>query len=302
MKNGLLHTLSRTLVRGCDVGNKSRLAARLTCTPSVSQEADQFHRVIQGVDYWHNRFADGGEIFLTLHGRAFAENLKPENWFVAGWFAANRRRLRGTSAVYKVATRPVNGRSLQLVVRFSRVGEAVPVDTASNESFLHAEFSTPFEEVANVMQLRAARFGRGRRRILTKRPLAIYLPPELLRPWQIGRSEDKIAAKQARFPDMEIDPRRQYVLVYGWIDGMDAEEAADQLGLEGDKRLKFMEGVAAIATHELAEAGFRMADMKPAHVIVRLRPAGSLLCRADGRLAYALVDYELLERIPEERK
>ena len=38
--------------------------------------------------------------------------------------------------------------------------------------------------------------------------------------------------------------------------------------------------------------------MKPAHVILRFDAAGQLKRRPDGRLLYALVDYELLEKIP----
>ena len=46
---------------------------------------------------------------------------------------------------------------------------------------------------------------------------------------------------------------------------------------------------------ELQEAGFRMLDMKPAHIVVRFTKSGQLLRRKNGRLAYALIDYELLE-------
>ena len=39
--------------------------------------------------------------------------------------------------------------------------------------------------------------------------------------------------------------------------------------------------------------------MKPAHIILRPRPDRSLLRDHNGQFAYALVDYELLERTPE---
>ena len=38
-------------------------------------------------------------------------------------------------------------------------------------------------------------------------------------------------------------------------------------------------------------------DIKPEHVVVRIRSDGLLLHRSSGDLAYALVDYELLERL-----
>jgi hypothetical protein len=47
----------------------------------------------------------------------------------------------------------------------------------------------------------------------------------------------------------------------------------------------------------LSNHGFRVLDIKPEHVVVRIRPDSSLLRRPSGDLAYALVDYELLERL-----
>lgn len=114
--------------------------------------------------------------------------------------------------------------------------------------------------------------------------------------WQTGRSEDTFAAKRARQPGTELEIDRQYLLVYGWIHGIDASEAADQLGLVDRCRRKFLDDVTETVIGDLAEAGFQVLDMKPAHVIVRLTPGGSLLCRPNGQLVYALVDYELLER------
>ena len=52
-------------------------------------------------------------------------------------------------------------------------------------------------------------------------------------------------------------------------------------------------------THELWQKGYRVIDMKPAHIILRARPDKTLLRDRNGQFAYALVDYELLERTPE---
>jgi hypothetical protein len=176
------------------------------------------------------------------------------------------------------------------------------VDTITRDCYTHAEFNSPFEDVAEVMALRAARFGPQRRRIPTKRPLAIYSPPDRLALWQTGRHAYRIAAKQSRLPEIALDIARPYLLVYGWIRGVDAQDAADQFALNSQSRTSFLAGTMDEVVRELAQAGFRVLDMKPAHIIVRFTPDGQLRRRKDGRLVYALVDYELLERIPENER
>jgi hypothetical protein len=192
--------------------------------------------------------------------------------------------------------KPVAGRSLDLVVRYSRMGERVPVDTDTLCRNVNSEFNSPFEEVSLVMELRTGQFGPPTLRIHTKKPLAIYVPAERLAIWQTGRSEDKFAARQARHPDFPLDIERQYIVIYGWIDGHDAEQTADLQGMTGGERSAFLAAITERAERELELKGFRVMDMKPAHVILRQRPSGRLLRRRDGRLAYAVVDYELLER------
>jgi hypothetical protein len=49
----------------------------------------------------------------------------------------------------------------------------------------------------------------------------------------------------------------------------------------------------------LEHKGYRVMDMKPAHVIVRPRAESRLLRDRNGQVVYALVDYELLLRTPE---
>ena len=63
-----------------------------------------------GVDYFRLKTADGGELFLTRFGLPFWRHLLPENWYAHEWFEANRERLEGTSTVYRVPTRPVDGK------------------------------------------------------------------------------------------------------------------------------------------------------------------------------------------------
>lgn len=247
-----------------------------------------------GVDYLRFRTSAGGDLYLTQFGVPLREHLVPQNWYAPDWFAANRRRLGGTSTVYRVRTKPVRGASLDLVVRFSRVGEEVALDRLTVCNYPQAEFNSPFEEFAVVMELRALR-----PRIFLKKPLAIFVPSERLELWQTGRLESKIAAKLARHPETELDILRQYILVYGWIEQMNAVEAADALKFAGGSRESFLAVSTRCASHDLEEHGFRMLDIKPEHIVVRLRSDGSLLRRRNGQLAYALVDYELLERFRE---
>ena len=252
-----------------------------------------------GVDYLRLKTGDGGDLYLTRFGLPFREQLAPENWYAPDWFAVRRARLPGTSAIYKVPTRPVRGVSLNLVARFSRVGQEIPLDTLTLNENIHAEFNSPFEEFALVMELRAAGLGASRARILTKRPLAIYMPPEQLQHWQTGRLESKMAAKRARHPEAELDLLRQYILLYGWIDGLNAVQAIQALAVTGRLAETFLAETTLHAIHDLEQLGFRMLDIKPEHLVLRIRPDGSLLRRRAGNPSYALVDYELLERFRE---
>lgn len=252
-----------------------------------------------GVAYAHLKTSDGGDLYLTQFGQPFWEHLLPENWYAKEWFEANRERLVGTSTVYRVPTRMVRGTEINLVVKWSRVGEDVPLDTLTINKFISAEFNSPFEEFALVMELRAGESGPPGIRIRTQKPLAIYVPSKRLQSWQTGRSEYRIAAKLARHPGVELDILREYVVLFGWVKGFDITEVADQWGLGGQIREMLLARATSLVMHELEQKGYRVVDMKPAHIIVRLVPDGSLLRDRNGQVAYALVDYELLERTPE---
>jgi hypothetical protein len=251
------------------------------------------------VSYTHLKTSDDGDLYLTRFGQPLWEHLLPENWYAKEWFEANRERLVGTSTVYRVPTRPVAGKELNLVVKWSRVGEYVPLDTLTVNKFIDAEFNSPFEEFSLVMELRAGEMGPPGIRIRTQKPLAIYVPSKRLQLWETGRSEHRIAAKVARHPGVELDILRQYVVLYGWIKGLDVTAVADAWGLSGERREAVLARATSLVMHELELKGYRVVDMKPAHVIVRLKPDGSLLRDNHGQVTYALVDYELLERTPE---
>ena len=252
-----------------------------------------------GVDYVRLKTSDGGDLYVTQMGLPFWQNLLPENWYAQEWFETKRERLEGTSTVYKVPTRRVNGVTLNLVVKWSRVGEVVPFDTLTVNKFIHAEFNSPFEEFSLLMELRKGEAGPEAIRIRTQKPLAIYMPSERLQLWQTGRSEDKIRAKVVRHPGVEIDILRQYVVLYGWVKGWDAVAASDHFKLQERERTEFLARVTCLATHELWQKGYHVVDMKPEHIILRSDRNQSLLRDRNGQLVYALVDYELLERTPE---
>lgn len=252
-----------------------------------------------GVKYAHFRTEDGGDLYLTKHGVKFWEHLLPDNWYAKEWFETKSERLIGTSVVYKVPTREVDGRVLQLVVKWSRVGEQVPLDTLTINKFINAEFNSPFEEFALVSELRESKSGPSGIRVNVQRPLGIFVPSQRFQLWQTGRSETKIAAKLAQHPGIELDILRQYVLLFEWIKGYDAVETAERLGLKGIERDEFLARVTMLAIHEMEQKGYRVVDMKPEHVILRLKPDGTLLRDRNNQIVYAVVDYELLARTPE---
>lgn len=251
-----------------------------------------------GVDYTRLKTERGGDLYLTSFGLPFREQLTPENWYAPDWFSNRRVPLEGTSTIYRLPTRPIRGVSINLVVRFSRVGQEIPAYEPALNDNINTEFNSPFEEFALVTKLRALQNGASGPRMLTKRPLAIYVPPEHLQLWQTGRSESKMAAKAARHPEVQLDISRQYILLYGWIKGLNAVDAAQALGITGETAKKFLAETTLRVISDLKQHGFRMLDIKPAHVVLRVHSDGSLLRLRNGRPAYALVDYELLEEIP----
>ena len=252
---------------------------------------------ILGVVYLHTTTTDSGDLYVTHYGRPFRRHLLPENWLEKEWFEGHRARLEGSSTVYRVQTKPVNGRSLDLVVKWCRVGEEVPFDTVTLNKFAQAEFNSPYEEFALVMEMRNAK---SPGIIRTHKPLGIYVPAKCLQLWQTGRSHSKMDLKKSRHRDVELDIFRQYILIYEWIKGVSAVEALEQTSIPHEQKSAMLADLTHKAIADMATKGFRVLDMKPAHVIVRPRPEQRLLRDYHaGNIPYALVDFELLERTPE---
>ena len=247
-----------------------------------------------GVNYAHLKTKDDGDLYATMRALPFIQNLQPENWYEKEWFETHREKLDGTSTVYAVPTREVNGTSIRLVVKYNRVGQDVPLETKVIYEVLNAEFNGPFEEFALVEEMRHSHYGPKDLKIHSQLPFGIYVPPDRMQLWQTGRSKAKIASKIAKHPGIEIDILRDYILIYLWLDGIDVMQA-NGLGLLPDHKV---ETITQRATTELQTKGYRVLDMKPMHVIVQETPDGKLV-EEEGQTRYGLVDFELLQRTPE---
>ncbi len=272
---------------------------------------------VLGMVYVHHPTHDGGDLYLTQFGLPYADLLDTRNWYERRWFERHREKLAGTSAVYRVPTREVNGRSLELVVKNCRVGEDVPLDTHTLLEFINAEFNSPWEEFSLVMEMREGQHGPDGIRICTQEPLAIYVPPERMQAWQSGRSRSRISRIKARHPGIELDILRQYKLIYGWIHGCNVIELMQRLGVRQDDVATHAGPMTTRAILHLEKKGYVVADMKPEHIIIGEQDvravelaasegpdngllAGTAAVRrlVDGGL-YSVVDYELLLRTPE---
>ena len=134
---------------------------------------------VLGVDYVHVQLPDGGDLYLTRYGVPWRENLMPDKfWTDREWFAANSSKLfghehrsGGSGTIYRVRTKPVNGRSKDIVMKWNRMAQEVP-GARDHDELLTAEFSSPFEEFALLMEMREAWRDLDAERILTHKPLA----------------------------------------------------------------------------------------------------------------------------------
>lgn len=265
------------------------------------------HRVF-GVDYTRMPSPDGGDLYLTRFGEPLRDVLLPERWYDGRQYSQGGKRLEGgTGAVYHLSVPHDRLGEVRLVIKFSRFARDVPLSVSSEflawvpqQDIDGARFNTPFEEFAEVMRLRDLSAAAGQR-LLTKRPLAIFVPGEHVPLWRSGRSEAHFDLcrrshdqdQQQHPPERRVtlDIRRRYLLLFGWVKGLDALQMYERgvVDEEAIKRLTFR------SIDDLKANGYRMLDVKPRHLILRQRPDGSLLTR-HGRTVYALIDFELLQR------
>jgi hypothetical protein len=272
---------------------------------------------VLGVVYIHTKTKDGGDLYLTRFAEPHQEQLQIKNWYEENWFTEHRVRLLGTSSVYRVPTRRVNGTSLDLVVKNCRVGEDVPLNTHTLEEFVSAEFNSPWEEFALVMEMADKQVGQRLEWIRAQRPLAIYVPPQKMQLWQSGRSRAKINRIRARHPGIDVDILKQYKLIYEWICGKNLVEIFEHIRIELPDLVYHLQSMQKKAFDDLSKKGYLMADMKPEHVILDAEDCerieqmsmdgGAEAARKKVDMVYHLldvgkysvIDYELLFRTPE---
>jgi len=282
---------------------------RLSQTPFDDLPAEHKARAY-GVDYARFVLAKGGELFFTRYGWGLANLTVPRAWFLDKRYRqAGRRLLGSTGTVYRVPVSAPHGATESLVIKFSRVAQDVPVfvdQSAADEApwgmIDGATFNDPFEEFGMLMALRRGPFGPNRPRILTKKPLAIYSPPVRHALWQLGRKEDLFASHAARLAadqaahglgePVKLELLRDYILVFQWVKGADAEEMHSR-GLVSESEMR---SLYFRSSKELKANGFMVLDHKPRHLILRFRRRGAGLVRQHGLLTYALVDFELMKR------
>jgi hypothetical protein len=249
----------------------------------------QFLTNILGVVYVHKKTPDGGDIYITEFAQPSQKQLKIKNWYEKTWFNKHRVRLTGTSSVYRVPTRKVRGNSLDLVVKNCRVGEDVPLDTHTLEEFRNSEFNSPWEEFSLVVEMREGRYGPQGKRIMTQRPLAIYVPPEKMQPWQSGRSKSKINRIRAQHPGIDLDILKQYKLVYEWIRGKNLIEVFEQTDLPIEEIAEYLKAMQNMAHEENLKLIEAEEPAKQVEILYQLLNEG----------VYSIVDYELVFRTPE---
>jgi hypothetical protein len=259
--------------------------------------------------------ASGGTLWVTRHGWNLLEHLNPARWYRDRHYDRHGEYLsKGSGSVFRVTSEDSAGKAVGLVVKFSRMAQDLQLQVSSRfpdglprHVLDESVFNDPFQEFGLLEELRAGEFGPPDIRVPTKRPLAIYSPGKRLKSWQLGRSEYQfrqhsrlLAENQKRLqrgmPIVELSLNRQYITLFHWVRGIDAEALVDAGLMSATEAAELVMRVMG----DLAAKGFRMLDIKPNHIILRRRQDGRLLTR-NGQLAYALVDFELLQRTEQYR-
>jgi len=252
---------------------------------------------ILGVEYAHLRLQKKEDLYVTSDGLPFIENLKPENyWADEEWFNKNSEKLSGTGCVYRIRTKCVNGRHKDIVMKWNRMGQEIP-GAEDCEELMCAEFNSPFEEFSLVTELRSTLLGSSSKLVVQK-PLAIYVPSETVKLRQVGRKEYKMQYKISSHKEIALDMHRLYAVIYEWIKGIDAAQAFNKKIIK-ENHMKFL---TLDAEKKMRKKDFIVKDNKPHHVIVRPKSEKELVKNRKGKVLYALVDFELLERTPAKEK
>ena len=277
------------------------------------QTPHALRREVFHVPYVQLDDVSGGRLWVTRHGWRHLEQLDPAAWFFDRQYSRRGRQLSGgTGSVFRVPCRGPQDRAIDLVVKFSRMAQEILLDVSAllagelaERAIEGAAVNDPFQEFELLEELRTSRFGPADLRILTKRPLAIYSPGKTFESWQLGRTADRFFCHRCRLDrdqakrasglqTVEMSIQRQYVMLFHWVHGEDAE----QLLRRGVISASEARALVLHVVNDLAAKGFRVLDTKPNHIILRHRPGKGLLCRGTTPV-YALVDFELLQRTEE---
>lgn len=248
---------------------------------------------VMGVEYAHFILDNGDDLYLTAHGLPHAAHLMPDRYYTdRAWFRANHERLGGTSASYRIRTKPIEGRSRDIVLKWNRMGQDIPGATRADDAAT-AEFNSPFEEFALTLELREAHGDRSDR-VRTHKPLAIYVPAKPIDWDRSSRDRQKFEVKQRTHEDIELHGNRSYAVIYEWIKGIDAAQACREGRISKDEAARLVRAVDS----RMRDQGFVVRDNKPHHIIVR--PQGDRLKRdRQDTPIWAYIDFELLQRTPE---
>jgi len=129
--------------------------------------------VVLGVKYLHLRMDDGTDLYITEYGLPFTKCLLPENhWCDVAWRDLHSIRLPGTSALYRMTTKAADGHAKEIVIKWNRMGQDIPGETAAGD-LDGAEFNSPFTEFSLVLEMRDSRHTTAGE-LYTHKPLAIY--------------------------------------------------------------------------------------------------------------------------------
>ncbi|MBN1871627.1 MAG: hypothetical protein JW800_03545 [Candidatus Omnitrophica bacterium] len=248
---------------------------------------------ILDVEYAHFVLENGDDFYVTRYGLPFIEHIMPDNfWTDKSWFERNSERLSGTSSIYKVITKEVDGVNRHIVIKWNRMGQDIP-GAGEDEELVTAEFNSPFEEFSLVMGLRDE-ISRHSGNVFIQKPLAIYVPSEPIELDRTGRREYKMRLKIEAHKEIELDMTRSYAVIYEWIDGIDAVQAFDKKIFDEEQ----MRLLTLDAEREMKKEGFLVRDNKPDHIIVDPIEDKGVRTDSNGNVIYGLIDFELLERTP----
>ena len=168
---------------------------------------DDTHEIekILDVYYLHLKVRKDEDLYVTLYGISFLQHLKPQNYLTdRNWFTRHSVRLSGTGCSYRVTTKKLGGIQKIFVLKWNRMGQAIPHDEEF-EMFAGAEFNSPFEEFSLVMEVRNSKY-ESPGMIITQKPLAIYVPSERVELWKTGRKNYLMQEKIENHTTLSSDP------------------------------------------------------------------------------------------------